>query len=51
MTYSGARPASSQVVALQTEIQLQFPIPDQMLQVDFLDTWVDANPVFGQGAA
>ena len=32
-------------MALKTEIQLQFPIPDQMLQVDFLDQWVDANHV------
>ena len=30
---------------MKTEIQLQFPIPDQMLQVDFLDKWVDANHV------
>ena len=32
-------------MALKKEIQLQFPIPDQMLQVDFLDKWVDANHV------
>ena len=30
---------------MKTEIQLQLPIPDQMLQVDFLNKWVDANHV------